>query len=369
VVDVVDVTFAPDGRPCIVTELLEGWDLERHTEACGGKLNVAQAIDLARQCLRALSAVHMHGIVHRDLKPSNLFLCRDASGRSTLKLLDFGIAKSSQEAELTASGVLLGTPAYMAPEQARGAHFADQRSDLYAVGAILYRLLTGRLPYDEPDANTTLLKLVQGPPPPPRSLEPSIPSELDAAIQRAMAHDPEQRYQQANEFDAALVRIESAHDTRSGGRISRAAARLRIPARHARPLTVLSGLTLSSVLGLACSALLGLLVDVFSQAPRLGDSALLGTALGGGASGLALLGLCGHAFLQAYDDRQEVARLGRRFTASLVAFVATLGALELGALVGATFLEARPGQLDPLYASARLLCALVVALMVLTRHR
>ncbi|MEY4512994.1 MAG: hypothetical protein RLZZ450_5116, partial [Pseudomonadota bacterium] len=214
VVDVIDVAVAPDGRACIVTELLDGVDLERHLTLRGDKLPIAEAVYLMRQCLRGLSAAHALGVVHRDLKPSNLFLARDAGERVTLKVLDFGVAKNGGDSELTAAGMVMGTPAYMAPEQARGARFADARSDLYAVGAVLYRLLTGRAPYEETDVNATLIRLMQEAPERPTTHDRSIPPALEAMIEQAMARDPAARFQNAAAFDAALAVFDTGeHDS------------------------------------------------------------------------------------------------------------------------------------------------------------
>jgi tRNA A-37 threonylcarbamoyl transferase component Bud32 len=368
VVDVVDVAALPDGRACIVTELLDGCDLERHLEVQGGKLPVGEAVHLIRECLRGLASAHALGVVHRDLKPSNLFLARDASGRVTLKVLDFGVAKNDGDAELTAAGTIMGTPAYMAPEQARGARFADLRSDLYAVGAVLYRLLTGHPPYEEADVSGTLIRLLSEAPRRPTALDRSIPAGLEAMIERAMARDPDARFQDAAEFSAALAPFDSGESSiEVSGGASRAAATLTRRARLVRPLA--ASLCALSALAAACGtlAILALLVAGFSKDRRLGATELMLVYVGGTA---ALIG-AGFAALRALErawrNAAAVAELSRVLSVTMLGFVGTLGALELGAIVVSTLGEHRPASLDPLYACARAITALAVALALTFR--
>ncbi|MFT5359256.1 MAG: serine/threonine protein kinase, partial [Polyangiales bacterium] len=140
VVGVLDALQTPDGRPCIVTELLEGEDLQKRVSR-EGTLPLGDALSIAQELTTALKAVHAQGVLHRDLKPSNVFLSDDELVR--VRLLDFGVARLEEEGQLTRTGAVVGTPAYMAPEQVRGAVHADVRADIYGVGAILYRALTG----------------------------------------------------------------------------------------------------------------------------------------------------------------------------------------------------------------------------------
>ena len=378
VVDVADVTVAADGRTCIVTELLEGEDLERHLAQRGGKLPVQRAVYLIRQCLRGLAAAHALGVVHRDLKPSNLFLARDASGRVNLKVLDFGVAKQGGDAELTAAGMIMGTPAYMAPEQARGARFADARSDIYAAGAVLYRMLTGRAPYDEADVNGTLIRLMSEAPRRPSSLEREIPAGLEAMIERAMARDPAERYQSAAELERELAPFDSGLDDsgvdESGSRsearaASGAATTLSRRARLVRPLAV--GSTALLALGTAAGVItaLGLLVDSLSKASELGRTELLLVVLSGLAA-LATAGtFAGRALASAFRNGAAVQALTRRYAGALLGFSATLGALELLATTWNTLSAARPSQLSPLYACLRVLLAFAVGTLLVTRRR
>jgi serine/threonine-protein kinase len=201
VVGVFDVNTAPDGRPYIVAELLEGEQLGDFLDR-SGKLGTGMAIPIVRQVCRALSRAHEQGIVHRDVKPENVFL---VGGEGGVKVLDFGISKlSQQESNLTKTGMVMGTPDYMAPEQARGDR-VDARADIYAVGAMLYRALTGRKPFEGLDPMQTLTAALVQEPPRPSSLEPSIPLELEMVMQRAMAKEPRERFQTMAELDAALA--------------------------------------------------------------------------------------------------------------------------------------------------------------------
>ncbi|HET9954485.1 MAG TPA: serine/threonine-protein kinase [Polyangiaceae bacterium] len=200
VVTVFDVNTAPDGRPYIVAELLEGEQLGEHLER-RGKLPVREAVSIVRQICRALERAHDLRIIHRDVKPENVFL---VSGLSEVKVIDFGISKVSDgTATLTKAGMVMGTPDYMAPEQARG-DTVDARADVYAVGAILYRAVTGRKPFEGLDPMATLTAAMVQEPPRPSTLEPSIPLSLELVIQHAMAKKANERFQSMVELDRAL---------------------------------------------------------------------------------------------------------------------------------------------------------------------
>jgi serine/threonine protein kinase len=202
IVAVADVNVLPDGRPYIVAELLTGEHLGALLER-RGKLSVSEAVHLCRQVCNALAYAHSKGIVHRDIKPENLFLTGE-DGR-TVKVLDFGISHiDGQHAQLTKAGVVLGTPAYMPPEQATGSRI-DHRADVYSLGAILYELLTGERPFDDPDPVTTLAAVVSKEPRRPRELSGDLPLSLELLIQKAMAKSPKERFQSMLEFEAALA--------------------------------------------------------------------------------------------------------------------------------------------------------------------
>ncbi|MCI0464658.1 MAG: protein kinase [Gemmataceae bacterium] len=191
-----------EGQPFVVMPCVEGKSLAERL-AAGRFEEPAEAVTLALQLLDALAAVHARGIVHRDLKPGNVML--DPAGRAIL--MDFGLARPEQEAErLTTDGVVLGTPAYMAPEQAAG---QTQRlgpwTDVYALGVVLYQMLTGRLPFEGP-ALTVLARILHEALPPPRTLRPDLDPALEGVLLRALARECEGRYQSAAEFGEALRR-------------------------------------------------------------------------------------------------------------------------------------------------------------------
>jgi serine/threonine protein kinase len=203
VITIVDVVRAR-GRACIITELLQGEELGDLLDRVG-TLPLAQAITICRQVCRGLAAAHAAQVVHRDLKPSNLFLVEREDGALHVKILDFGIAKLTDGSDITGTGMLLGTPAYMAPEQAHGARDVDHRVDIYAVGAVLYRMLTGEAPFPEDDAGATLARLVTEDPRRPRDLVRTIPEGVEALIQQAMARNTAARPASALELERLLA--------------------------------------------------------------------------------------------------------------------------------------------------------------------
>jgi eukaryotic-like serine/threonine-protein kinase len=186
-----------DGAYYIAMEYVEGPTLKDIVRDRGA-LDPGLAADVVVQILRAARYAHKHGIVHRDLKPHNVIL--DEEGR--VKVTDFGIARAGAS-EMTETGAIMGTAQYLSPEQAQGRP-VDARSDLYAIGVILWELLVGRVPFDAESAVTIALKHVSEPPVPPAELVPGIPAALEAVVMRALAKDPADRYQDADEFIADL---------------------------------------------------------------------------------------------------------------------------------------------------------------------
>lgn len=188
-----------DGEICyIVMELVEGPTLAESL-AGRGPLDTAETVRVARNILDALSHAHLAGVVHRDVKPTNVLTSDHA-----VKVTDFGIAKAAfTRTDLTATGKLLGTAKYLAPEQASGG-FVDGRADLYALGIVMYEMLTGRVPFEaETDLATAMLRLAE-PPTPPGSLRAGIPRDLEKCVMRALSLDPDDRFQSAEEMGAAL---------------------------------------------------------------------------------------------------------------------------------------------------------------------
>ena len=171
-----------------------------------GVPSVPQSVRIAREAALGLAAAHRLGLVHRDIKPGNLWL-EAPNGR--VKVLDFGLAKpveGADGAELTADGAIVGTPAYMAPEQARGAR-PDGRADLFSLGCVLYRLLTGRLPFDRPTLMGILTALATEEPTPVRQLNPAVPEALAALVRRLMAKNPADRPATADEVARELATL------------------------------------------------------------------------------------------------------------------------------------------------------------------
>jgi serine/threonine protein kinase len=204
VIDVYDVHKTPDGLPYMVGEFLEGHELGMQLEH-QSRVEVSTAVHIARQVCRALSAAHKKGIVHRDMKPENVFLV-EHDGAVTVKVIDFGISKVGQSGKtnLTKTGMIMGTPSYMSPEQARGDK-VDHRTDVYAVGAMLYHTLTGKKPFETDDPASTLSLVLTEEPERPRKLNADIPEALELVVQRAMAKDVSDRYASMEELDRALA--------------------------------------------------------------------------------------------------------------------------------------------------------------------
>jgi len=206
IVGVLDVNLVPDGRPYIVAELLHGHQLGDYLDR-KGQLSVSEAVSICRQICEALMVAHGKGIVHRDIKPENVFLIGQGA-RRTVKVLDFGISRvDDPQAKLTKTGMVLGTPAYMPPEQAMGVR-VDQRADVYSVGAILYEAVTGRRPFDDTDPIATLAAVITKEPTRPCTLNSRLPPALELLIQKAMAKKPAERYQSMRELDAALAEFD-----------------------------------------------------------------------------------------------------------------------------------------------------------------
>ncbi|HEX8794589.1 MAG TPA: serine/threonine-protein kinase [Polyangiaceae bacterium] len=206
---VIDVGVWRDHVPYMVMDYLNGTDLRQALKR-EGPLQVAQAIDYVVQVCVGISEAHAAGIVHRDLKPSNLFITRRPDGSDLVKILDFGISKwSAEEAEieeLTQTGVVLGSPKYMAPEQLFGSNEVDTRADVWSIGAILYELLTGRPPFDLPTFTKICAELsTDRPPPRPSEKRPEITPELEAVILKCFMRDPNTRIQNVAELAGDLL--------------------------------------------------------------------------------------------------------------------------------------------------------------------
>ncbi len=205
IVEVLDVGQTDEGTPYLVMELLEGQSLADLIHATP-RMPVVEAVALTQKLLRALAAAHQAGVVHRDIKPANLFVT-ERDGATTLKVLDFGIAKlrdDGAEAPMTGSGVVLGTPFYMAPEQILADKNIDGRADLWSVGATLFEMLTGRPVHAAANATAALVRAATETAPRVRSLRPDVPRAVDAIVARALELDRERRFASATEMLEAL---------------------------------------------------------------------------------------------------------------------------------------------------------------------
>jgi eukaryotic-like serine/threonine-protein kinase len=198
-----------EGTYYIAMEVIEGRSL-KELIMTHGALPVHTAIGYAKQLLEALRFAHRHGIIHRDIKPHNVLVSADQQVKANeprLKVTDFGIARHGAS-QMTEAGSIMGTAQYLSPEQARGAP-VTAASDLYAAGVVLYEMLTGKVPFTGDSAIEIAMKHVNELPKPPSSLRPEIPPELDQIVLRALAKDPEDRYQTAEEFIEDLERVEA----------------------------------------------------------------------------------------------------------------------------------------------------------------
>ncbi|MCB9604045.1 MAG: serine/threonine protein kinase [Sandaracinus sp.] len=206
VLRVIEHGVAPTGEAYLATELLEGQDLGE-VVAREGRRSPESAVAIVDALLAALEAVHAAGIVHRDLKPDNVFLhVSGAPERTGLKLIDFGIARGEAGRKLTRTGTVVGTPHYLAPEQAMGRE-VDARTDLYAVGVILHELLTGRTPFEGLGLSELALALVSRDVEPVTRLRPELRPPMVAFIHRVLDRDPDRRPQTATEMRAELARV------------------------------------------------------------------------------------------------------------------------------------------------------------------
>ena len=225
-----------NGTYYIAMEYLPGRSLKRIVRE-QGPLDMLAAIDTTIQILHAARFAHGRGIIHRDLKPHNVIL--DEEGRA--KVTDFGIARAGAS-DMTLTGSIMGTAQYLSPEQAQG-HPVSAASDLYAIGIVLYELLTGQIPFDGETAVSIALKQVSAAPPAPSALNPAVPPTLDAVVGRALAKDPAQRFASAEEFIAALQSVREELSTGHATERTRALASLPPNGRSQGPP---SGLLLAS---------------------------------------------------------------------------------------------------------------------------
>ncbi|MCA9677947.1 MAG: serine/threonine protein kinase, partial [Myxococcales bacterium] len=229
IVEFYDFGCADDGRPYIVMELLQGETLAARLER--GPLPVDQAVAFARQMASALGAAHGHGIIHRDLKPANIFLVADPDVPfgERAKILDFGIAKhiTGRREEITATGMMIGTPAHMSPEQCRGDKEIDGRADVYALGVLLFHMVTGKLPFDGLETSEIVSRHLYEQCPAATAVNPAVPETVSRVIAWCMTKDRQRRCPAMDELTSALTQVAAAE--RRNRRASADAARRRAP--------------------------------------------------------------------------------------------------------------------------------------------
>jgi eukaryotic-like serine/threonine-protein kinase len=206
VVRIHDADLLPNGSPFLVMELLDGVDLLARIRA--GPVAMGDAVRWVHEACEAMAEAHALGIVHRDLKPGNLFLC-NSGGRQTVRVLDFGVSGILDRSSVvrgveTEANVVVGTRAYMAPEQHEGTQNVDVRADVWSLGVILFQLLTGKVPYAGSSAVAVYAAIVSSAPPSPKEVRSDLPDALSNVVTRCLRRDPNDRYASAKELLEAL---------------------------------------------------------------------------------------------------------------------------------------------------------------------
>jgi eukaryotic-like serine/threonine-protein kinase len=238
-----DVGTLENGAPYMVMEYLEGTDLSGWLRQ-RGPLPVALAVDFVLQACEAIAEAHALGIVHRDLKPANLFVVERSDGMLAVKVLDFGISKFTSLADsgaaMTKTTAVMGSPLYMSPEQMQSAKDVDPRGDIWALGVVLYELLSARLPFPGETMAELVLKVVAGAPVALSAVSPHVPPGLEAAVFKCLEKDRAARYQSVADFASALLEFAPPHSRVSVERIGRVLQRAGLPASLAPSSSVVS---------------------------------------------------------------------------------------------------------------------------------
>jgi eukaryotic-like serine/threonine-protein kinase len=212
VTKVLDHGVLETGMPYVVMELLEGEGLDA-TLKREGRLALAEVARIIAQLARALEVAHADGVIHRDLKPANIFLCHEEDGESTVKLLDFGVAKATLENvsfATTMAGALIGTPSYMAPEQISMGIPVDARTDLWALAVVTYRLTTGQMPFGKGTLAELAIRIATVDPAPPTSIAGELPAAFDVWMRQGLSKKKEERFQSARAMATSLVELARA---------------------------------------------------------------------------------------------------------------------------------------------------------------
>lgn len=205
IINVYDVGVTESGSPFLVMELLQGESLSDRLER-EGRLSPGETVAIALAIADALEAARVAGVVHRDLKPANVFLQASSAGRVVVKVLDFGVSKVQQgDASATSTGVAIGTPAYMSPEQARGERTVDHRSDVWALGVVIYEMLTGEWPFRGETVYAIVAEIISANAPDVRVQAPEVSQALGDVVSCCLRRDPGLRFQSAGDARAALA--------------------------------------------------------------------------------------------------------------------------------------------------------------------
>lgn len=285
ILEVLDLGSLPSGESFMVMEYLDGEPLTNRIRQYG-RLSARAVCPIAEQVLTGLAAAHQVGIVHRDLKPDNIFILKEKAGRRDfVKIIDFGVSKfapaGAEGLRMTRTGTVMGTPYYMSPEQASGSSAADHRSDVYAVGVILYEAVTGKVPFDADSFNQLMFKIVLSDVPQPLAAAPDLDPAFASIVSKAMARDPNHRFQSCEEFQHALREWKRAgspvsvppqpqaapelplvsRDHRSSAPATWASSQFKVPKKSTVPLMV-------GVVGVALLAAGIIIYSVFGSEPK-----------------------------------------------------------------------------------------------------
>ena len=209
IVNVTDVGRFPDGSPYMVMEYLSGCDLSTGLARAGGRLPIAEAVAYGVQAAAGLADAHDSGVVHRDIKPANIFLHERKDRRVVVKIVDFGIAKQTEDTSrnITLASAIMGSPKYMSPEQLRNSKSADARSDIWSLGVTLFEMVAGRTPFAAESMAVLHADILHAPAPSVLEFRPEAPADLDAIVQRCLAKDPAARYASTRDVMVALEQL------------------------------------------------------------------------------------------------------------------------------------------------------------------
>src|SRR5215468_7715563 len=246
----VDLGRFDSGAPYIVMEYLKGESLAALLRR-QGPLRVPDAVDYILQAVEGLAEAHAHGIVHRDLKPDNLFVHRRNDGGTVLKVLDFGISKISLHGVSTRTGDIMGSPAYMAPEQMESTRSVDARADVWSLGVVLYQLVTGRPPFHGDTLPLLCMNVVNDDPEPMSAVRGDLPDGFEAVVMRCLQKEPDDRYPDVGELARALEPFGPTNASTSASRIQIVLSRT---GRHDSASLISNGLAADPAAGAALDA-------------------------------------------------------------------------------------------------------------------